>query len=100
MGPILGGSLSETHRGAACLLSSSMSLVALLSLTFYGWDETAPTGDGDTAEAAAVAANINSGEGEGRGEGGAGEWSSFCAKGSTWRIVNPFSVLKIFLEGR
>lgn len=80
-----------------------MSLVSLLSLTFYGWDETAPAGNAEgagTVEAAVDAANVNSSEG-GRGGGeGEWEWRSLCAKGSTWRIVNPFSVLKIFLENR
>lgn len=105
VGPILGGSLSETHRGAACLLSSAMSLVSLLSLTFYGWEETAPAGhghavgggEGTVVEAAADAASVNSREGGGIGVEG---WRELCAKGSTWRIVNPFSVLKIFLESR
>eukprot|EP00752_Nemacystus_decipiens_P005145 g4668.t1 len=105
VGPILGGSLSETHRAAACLLSSAMSLASMLSLTFYGWEETAPAGhgggEGGTIEAAVDAASVNSaGEGGrgGGGEEGDWEWTSFLSKGSTWRIVNPFSVLKIFLE--
>eukprot|EP00903_Cladosiphon_okamuranus_P016907 g15586.t1 len=95
VGPILGGSLSETHRSVACLLSAGMTLLSLLSLAFYGWEETAPAGT--SVEAAVDAANVNSSEG-GRGAEGEWDWRSLCTKGSTWRIVNPFSVLKIFLE--
>ncbi|CAM9256814.1 unnamed protein product [Scytosiphon promiscuus] len=60
-----------------------MSLVALLSLKFYGWEETAPA----VLTAAAVNTSTR-----------VGGWGSCCKKGSTWRIVNPFSVLKVFLE--
>lgn len=42
-GDIVGGSLSEHHRGVACLVSGSLDTAALLSLTLFGWDETAPS---------------------------------------------------------
>ena len=99
VGPVIGGSLSETHGGMACLLSSSINLFALLLLTFNGWDETAPTAQargGGTVEAAAVGAHVSPEGEEGRGAGAVGR---ICAA-STWRVVNPFSVLKVFLESR
>lgn len=85
VGPILGGSLSEYHRTTGCLLSASMSLVALLSLKFFGWEETAP------AVLTTTAVNTS---------GRRGRWRSWCMKGSKWTIVNPFSVLRVFMESR
>ncbi|CAN0305662.1 unnamed protein product, partial [Ectocarpus sp. 4 AP-2014] len=41
-GDIIGGSLAEHHRGAACLVSAAFSTASLLSLTLFGWRETAP----------------------------------------------------------
>lgn len=111
VGPVLGGSLSEEHRSTACILSSSVSMVAVLSLTFYGWKETAPIGQARGGAAAraigggagsprAAAANVNSAEGEREGEGAReGRLRSFI-EDPAWQIVNPFLVLKIFLEGR
>ncbi|CAN0375637.1 unnamed protein product, partial [Hapterophycus canaliculatus] len=84
VGPILGGSLSEYHRTTACLLSASMSLVALLSLKFFGWEETAPALTTTAVNTSARRAGPR----------------KCCAKGSTLRIVNPFSVLRVFLESR
>ena len=84
----------------AALLALSVSLVSLLSLTFYGWDETAPighVGGAGEVEAELDEANAISG-GEGGGE--ARRMGSVRAKGSTWQIVNPFSVLMVLLESR
>ncbi|CAN0531091.1 unnamed protein product, partial [Ectocarpus sp. 12 AP-2014] len=41
-GDIIGGSLAEHHRGAACLVSAAFATASLLSLTLFGWRETAP----------------------------------------------------------
>lgn len=41
-GDIVGGSLAEHHRGVACLVSAALASAALLSLTVFGWKETAP----------------------------------------------------------
>eukprot|EP00752_Nemacystus_decipiens_P005146 g4669.t1 len=42
-GDIVGGSLAEHHRGVACLVSGALASAALLSLTVFGWKETAPS---------------------------------------------------------
>lgn len=86
VGPVLGGSLTEYHAGTACWLSASMSVLGVLSLNFFGWEETAPSAQG----AGGAAANASAG----------GGWKKLCARGSSARIVNPFSVLKVFLESR
>ena len=77
-----------------------MSLVSLLSLTFYGWDETAPIGH--VGGGGAVAAELDEANAISEGEGGgeARRMGSVRAKGSTWQIVNPFSVLMVLLESR
>ncbi|CAN0218419.1 unnamed protein product [Ectocarpus sp. 12 AP-2014] len=85
VGPVLGGSLTEDHAGTACWLSASMSLLGVLSLKFFGWEETAPAA---AQGARGAAANTSAG----------GRWKKLCARGSSSRIVNPFSVLKVFLE--
>lgn len=41
-GDIIGGSLTDHHRGAACLVSASFATASLLSLALFGWKETAP----------------------------------------------------------
>ncbi|CAM9784329.1 unnamed protein product, partial [Ectocarpus fasciculatus] len=84
VGPVLGGSLTEYHKGTACWLSASMSVLGVLSLKYFGWEETAPAARG----AGGAAANASAG----------GRWKNLCARGSSSRIVNPFSVLKVFLE--
>lgn len=86
VGPVLGGSLTKDHAGTACWLSASMSVLGVLSLKFFGWEETAPAAAQGARGAAANAS--------------AGGWKKFCARGSPSRIVNPFSVLKVFLESR
>lgn len=82
IGPILGGSLSELHRSSACVLCASMSLLALLSLCFYGWEETTP---GPRLRVATKMADRGKKKRGVRPEG--------------W-FANPFSVLKVFFENR
>ncbi|CAM9626616.1 unnamed protein product [Ectocarpus fasciculatus] len=41
-GDVIGGSLTEHHRGAACLVSAAFATTSLLSLALFGWRETAP----------------------------------------------------------
>lgn len=65
-----------------------MSLVALLSLSFYGWEETSPAVH--VEETAAATTAVNSGEGV----------RNRPSTGSPWRIVNPFLVLNVFLDSR
>ena len=83
LGPVVGGALSELHRGTACNICAALSLLALLSLHFYGWEDTAPqrrlhaTTTGGTS--------------------GGGEHGGRC---SAWRLKNPFSIMKVFLESR
>lgn len=42
VGDILGGSLSENKKTLACVICGGFMLLALLSLQFLGWKETAP----------------------------------------------------------
>lgn len=99
VGPVLGGSLSEEHRSTACILAASMSMVAVLSLVFYGWEETSPamqnveetTGGAETT--ATTRTTVNSG-------GGGVRNCPSTRSSSPWRIVNPFLVLKVFLDSR
>lgn len=92
VGPVLGGSLSEEHRSTACILAASMSMVAVLSLLFYGWEETSPAVH-HVEETAATTTTVNS-------RGGGVRNCSSTGSPSPWRIVNPFLVLKVFLDSR
>lgn len=77
IGPPLGGSLSEFHRSTACVLSAGTMYLAVLSLRFYGWKETAPR------------RRVNQATDEASG-----------GRGSAYRVVNPFAILKIFRGSR
>lgn len=88
-------------------------MVALLSLTLYGWKETAPTGQAGggaaaralggaagSPRAAAAAPSVNSGEGDREEEGARERRLRSFIEDPAWQIVNPFLVLNIFLESR
>ncbi|CAM9485336.1 unnamed protein product [Hapterophycus canaliculatus] len=42
-GDIVGGLLSEHHRGVACLVSGALATAGLLPVVIFGWKETAPS---------------------------------------------------------
>lgn len=90
VGPILGGSLSELHRGTACVLCAAMSGLAILSLRFYGWKETAP-------ERSVHRTSTGADESGGAAAGAGRKLYNWC---SAWRVVNPFTILKVFMESR
>lgn len=79
-GDLIGGSLSEDHRSIACLICAGVFLLALASLHFYGWEETAPR----------------------RRFKATGEIESVRGTDESRRseLNNPFSIMRVFLESR
>lgn len=84
-GPVLGGSLSENYRSEACFVSSALLALSVLSCFVYGWKETAP----EVLSPQPASPNSAS-------SGGTSKRKSCSA---LW-LVNPFSVLKVFLVHR
>ncbi|CAM9916040.1 unnamed protein product, partial [Sphacelaria rigidula] len=81
-GPVLGGSLSEDHRSEACFVSASLLALSVLSCYVYGWKETAPEVLSPQPTSSDSASSVSTNKRRG------------C---STLWVVNPFSVLKVFL---
>ena len=77
VGPIFGGLTSKDHRSLACGVCAGMTLLALLSLRFYGWTETAP------ARRVEIRSDTTG--------------KRFC---SWLQMVNPLSNVKILLQNR
>ena len=96
VGDIIGGSLSEHYRWQACLVAGGLSMVALLSLFVFGWEETAPkrvsVSEEDDVESDA--------ETTGSVDGSDCEKQRGTEAKIRPKISNPLSIFTVFLESR